>query len=151
MPIAKIAIRNPDLERFEKLIQLLERNHQSKQNYQTSRQLSEISECIQGCPLLAKKFCHMSNQVLRRVLELIEIKNYQSGELIHRKGTEADIAHLVLYGEVFLFGSSDGKDAMEIEAPSKEELALASRSSSNTMKKLKVGGLVGHEFFAGDQ
>ena len=56
----------------------------------------------------------MSNQVLRRVLELIEVKKYQSGQIIHRKGTESDIAHLVLYGEVFLFGQNEGKDAMEI-------------------------------------
>lgn len=88
----------------------------------------------------------MNNQVLRRVLELIEVRKYESGQVIATKGAESEHVHLVLHGEVFLF---DPKSSCE-EIPSKEDLALASRSTTTTMKKLSVGGLVGQEAFAGE-
>ena len=40
--LTKIVFRNKDLERLEKLVSLLEKKH----NYQTSKQLAEITECI---------------------------------------------------------------------------------------------------------
>ena len=81
---SRFVVRNPDLERIEKFDKLLQR----KMNFQTSRQLAEITESIQSFPLLAEKFCHMNNQALRRALELIELKKFESGEIIFNKGDE---------------------------------------------------------------
>ena len=89
----------------------------------------------------------MNNQVLRRVLELIEVRKYESGQVIATKGAESEHVHLVLHGEVFLF---DPKSADSEETPSKEDLAMVSRSTTTTMKKLSLGGLVGQEAFSGD-
>ena len=72
------------------------------------------------------------------MLALIEVKKVESGDIIFNKGDESEFAHLILYGEVFLF------DSDKFDTPlSNEDLALASRSNSTAMKKVSIGGLVG--------
>ena len=72
------------------------------------------------------------------MLELIEVKKVDSGEIILNKGDESECAHLILYGEVYLF------DSEKFATPlSNEDLTMAIRSNSTAMKKVSVGGLVG--------
>ena len=79
------------------------------------------------------------------MLELIQIKKFESGEIILNKGDQSEFAHLILYGEVYLFDSSQ-----YAAPPSKEDLAKISRANSTTMKKLQVGGVVGSEAFSSE-
>ena len=69
------------------------------------------------------------------MLELIQLKRCESGQIIFNKGDESESAYLVLFGEVYL---NDREEAL-----SKDELDLASRSNVTNMKKIKVGGLLG--------
>lgn len=70
--------------------------------------------------MLAEKLSHINSQLLRRVIELVEIEHLAGGELIYRKGEANQTAYLVLFGQVILF---------EGETPTHDELKRASYTS----------------------
>ena len=72
---------------------------------------------------------------MRRVLELIQLRRCESGQIIFNKGEQSENAYILLFGEAYLYDRE--------EAPSTDELDLASRSNATNMKKIKVGGLLG--------
>ena len=78
-------------------------------------------------------FCHLNSQQLRRVIELVEIKKCQNGEVIYEKGPcEKEYAYLVLFGEVYLYNGN-----LE-QKPSMNELDLASRATVPLIKRYQL-------------
>jgi len=86
----------------------------------------------------------MNSSGLRRVLELVQIEEYASGEIIFNKHDDPDFAFMVLFGQVYLYDRPD-------DVPSVSELSLVSRATKPSMKKVEAGGLIGHETFMAEQ
>lgn len=61
-------VKHPDLERVYKLDSLLRKN-----TYYSGKQLAVVQEAIASFPMLAEKLSHINSQLLRRVIELVEI------------------------------------------------------------------------------
>lgn len=77
------------------------------------------------------------------MLELVQIEEYASGEIIFNKQDDPDFAFMVLFGQVYLYDRPD--------VPLESELDLVSRATKPSMKKIEAGGLIGHETFMAEQ
>ena len=108
--------------------------------------MSEVSEHVQSFALLAEKFRHIGLQGLRRVIELVQIQQFENGGIIFNKDTESEHAYLVLFGEVYLY-----ENEHPAAKPSLEQLDDASRATAPSMKKIDAGGIIGHEAFLTEQ
>ena len=95
--MAQVRAKHPDLDRVHRLDELLKRR-----THLSGKQLAVVNEAVQSFPLLAEKFKHVNSQMLRRVIELVEIRHLHNGEIIFKGGTTADTAYLVLFGAVYL-------------------------------------------------